>query len=101
VIQQESGARPCAVSSKGALGLMQLMPATSDQFGVNDPFDAEQNINAGARLLRQLLTRYSGDVSKTLAAYNAGPGRVDQTDGIPSIPETVHYVSSILSSLPH
>ena len=80
---------------------MQLMPATSEQLGVADPFDPKQNIQAGARLLKQLLTRYEGDVSKALAAYNAGAARVDQADGVPSIRETVHYVSSILSMLPH
>src|SRR5205085_361018 len=100
--RQESGSRPCAVSAKGAQGLMQLMPATSQQFGVADPFDARQNIQAGAKFLKQLLTRYGGDVTKALAAYNAGPGRVDQAGGaVPGIPETIHYVSSILSSLPH
>jgi soluble lytic murein transglycosylase-like protein len=101
IIRQESGARPCAVSAKGAQGLMQLMPATSAQFGVADPFDPKQNIGAGARLLKQLLTRYGGDVAKALAAYNAGPARVDQADGVPAIRETIHYVSSILGSLPH
>jgi soluble lytic murein transglycosylase-like protein len=101
IIRQESGARPCAVSAKGAQGLMQLMPATAEQFGVADPFDPKQNIQAGAKLIKQLLTRYSGDVSKALAAYNAGPTRVDRADGIPAIRETLHYVSSILASLPH
>lgn len=101
VIRQESGARPCAVSSKGAQGLMQLMPATSQQFGVADPFDPKQNLQAGAKYLKQLLDRYGGDVPKALAAYNAGPGRVDQAGAIPSIPETVRYVSSILATLPH
>ena len=101
VIRQESGALPCAVSSKGAQGLMQLMPATSQQFGVSDPFDPRQNIAAGAKFLKQLLTRYSGDVSKALAAYNAGPGRVDKAGDVPAIPETLNYVSSILALLPH
>jgi len=102
IIRQESGARPCAVSSKGAQALMQLMPATSQQFGVADPFDPKQNLQAGAKFLKQLLTRYSGDVTKALAAYNAGPARVDQAGGaVPAIAETVHYVSSILGALPH
>ena len=101
VIRQESGARPCAVSSKGAEGLMQLMPATSRQFGVADPFDPRQNLQAGAKYLKQLLNRYGGDVAKALAAYNAGPTRVDQAGAVPAIPETVRYVSSILSALPH
>ena len=101
VIRQESGARPCAVSSKGAQGLMQLMPATSQQLGVSDPFDPKQNLQAGAKYLKQLLARYGGDIPKALAAYNAGPGRVDQAGAIPPIPETVRYVSSILAGLPH
>jgi soluble lytic murein transglycosylase-like protein len=101
IIRQESGAHPCAVSPKGAQGLMQLMPSTSREFGAADPFDPKQNIQAGAKLLKQLLTRYEGDVSKALAAYNAGPARVDQSGGIPSIPETMRYVESILLSLPH
>ncbi len=62
VIAQESGARPCAVSSKGAQGIMQLMPATSEQFGVKDPFDPKQNVEAGTKLLKQLLTKYNSDV---------------------------------------
>ena len=74
VIAQESGARPCAVSWKGAQGLMQLMPATSEQFGVKDPFDPHQNVEAGTKLLKQLLTKYNNDVSLALAAYNAGEG---------------------------
>jgi soluble lytic murein transglycosylase-like protein len=102
IIHQESGARPCAVSVKGAQGLMQLMPATSEQFGVTDPFDPKQNIQAGTKFFKQLLTHYGGDVNKALAAYNAGPGRVDKAGGaVPAIAETVHYVSSILASLPH
>ena len=101
VIRQESGAHPCAVSPKGAQGLMQLMPATSQQFGVSDPFDPRQNVQAGAKFLKQLLARYGGDVTKALAAYNAGPGRVDQAGAIPQIPETMRYVSGILSMLPH
>jgi soluble lytic murein transglycosylase-like protein len=101
VLRQESAARPCAVSSKGAQGLMQLMPATSKQFGVADPFDPRQNLQAGAKYLKQLLTRYDGDVPTALAAYNAGPGRIDQSGAVPDIPETLHYVSRILTALPH
>ncbi len=100
VIEQESGARPCAVSWKGAQGLMQLMPATSETFGVRDPFDPRQNIEAGTKLLKQLLTKYNNDVSLALAAYNAGEGRVDREGGVPQIPETVNYVNSIQSKLP-
>ena len=99
VIRKESAFSPCAVSSKGAQGLMQLMPAIQTQFGVTNPFDTTQNINAGAKLLKLLLARYDGDVSLALSAYNAGPGRVDQSGGIPPIPETVSYVSEILKNL--
>ena len=100
VIDQESGARPCAVSWKGAQGLMQLMPATSQQFGVTDPFDPRQSVEAGTKLLKQLLTKYNNDISLTLAAYNAGAGRVDKDGNVPQIPETQNYVTSIQSKLP-
>jgi soluble lytic murein transglycosylase-like protein len=100
VIAQESGARPCAVSGKGAQGMMQLMPATSEQFGVKDPFDARQNVEAGTKLLKQLLTKYNNDVSLALAAYNAGSGRVDKDGGVPQIPETQNYVSDIQAKFP-
>ena len=100
VIAQESGARPCAVSWKGAQGLMQLMPATAEQFGVKDPFDPRQNVEAGTKLLKLLLTKYKDDVSLALAAYNAGEGRVDKDGGIPQIPETQNYVTDIESKLP-
>jgi soluble lytic murein transglycosylase-like protein len=99
VIAEESGARPCAVSWKGAQGLMQLMPATSEQFGVKDPFDPRQSVEAGAKLLKQLLTKYNNDVSLALAAYNAGEGRVDHDGGVPQIPETQNYVNDIQSKL--
>ena len=100
VISEESGARPCAVSAKGAQGIMQLMPATSEQFGVKDPFDARQNVEAGTKLLKQLLTKYNNDVSLALAAYNAGAVRVDKDGGVPQIRETQNYVSDIQSKLP-
>ncbi len=99
VIEQESGYRPCAVSPKGALGLMQLMPATAALLGVEDPFDPAQNLNGGARFLRYLLGRYAGDTGLALAAYNAGPARVDAAGGIPPIPETLDYVGAILRRL--
>ena len=95
VMRQESGFRPCAVSEKGAIGLMQLMPATAEQLGVKDSFDPMENVDAGARFLRQLLTRYDGDVLKAVSAYNAGPARVDAVDGIPQIPETIDYIKRI------
>jgi soluble lytic murein transglycosylase-like protein len=101
VARQESGFKPCALSAKGAQGLMQLMPATQVQFAVNDPFDAQQSLEGGAKLLKQLLDRYSGDVSKALGAYNAGAGRVDQAGGVPDIPETKNYVFSIISRFLH
>ncbi len=100
VIAEESGGRPCAVSWKGAQGLMQLMPATSEQFGVKDPFDPRQNVEAGTKLLKQLMTKYNNDVSLALAAYNAGEGRVDRDGGVPQIPETQNYVNDIQSKLP-
>lgn len=100
VINEESGGRPCAVSWKGAQGLMQLMPATAEQFGVTDPFDPNQSVQAGTKLLKQLLTKYNNDVSLTLAAYNAGEGRVDKDGGVPQIPETQNYVNDIQSKLP-
>ena len=100
VIAEESGGRPCAVSWKGAQGLMQLMPATSEQFGVKDPFDPRQNVEAGTKLLKQLMTKYNNDVSLALAAYNAGEGRVDRDGGVPQIPETQSYVNDIQSKLP-
>jgi soluble lytic murein transglycosylase-like protein len=100
VIEEESGGRPCAVSSKGAQGLMQLMPATADQLGVKDPFDPKQNVEAGTRLLKQLLAKYNGDTSLALSAYNAGEDRVDKDGKVPAIPETMNYVTDIVSKLP-
>lgn len=99
VARQESGFRPCVVSPKGAEGLMQLMPATQDQFQVTDPFNPMTSLDAGTKLLKQLLDRYHGDLSLALSAYNAGAGTVDKAGGIPQIPETQRYVSNILSRL--
>ena len=99
VIQQESGFRPCAVSNHGAQGLMQLMPATAAELGVADSFDPVENVTAGSKYLRQLLDRYGGDLLRALGAYNAGPTTVDEAGGIPAIPETQDYVSSIFSRL--
>jgi soluble lytic murein transglycosylase-like protein len=99
VIEQESGFRPCAISTKGAKGLMQLMPATIEQFKVDDVFDPQQNIEAGATYLRQLLDKYKGDLKLALAAYNAGSSTVDKTGGIPDIKETQDYVDGILKKL--
>ena len=96
VARQESGFRPCAVSPMGAEGLMQLMPATQFQFDVDDPFDAGQSLQAGTKLLKQLLNRYHGDLPLALSAYNAGTGPVDKAGGIPDIAQTRSYVMSIL-----
>ena len=100
VIQQESAFRPCAVSDKGAQGLMQLMPESSTRLTVKDPFDAKQSIDGGAKYLKELMTRYSGNLALALGAYNAGPEKVDQAGGIvPNIPETTRYVNGILTKL--
>jgi soluble lytic murein transglycosylase-like protein len=99
VMHRESAYKPCAISVKGAQGLMQLMPATAEQFGVKDPFDPEQNVAAGAKFLKQLLDRYNGDLSLALAAYNAGPGTVDRAGTVPDNPETKNYVIEILKRI--
>jgi soluble lytic murein transglycosylase-like protein len=99
VARQESGFHPCAVSPKGAEGLMQLMPATQAQLDVRDPFDPQESLSAGAKLLKQLLDRYHGDLALALSAYNAGIGRVDKTFSVPEIPETKDYVTDILGRL--
>jgi len=99
VIEQESGFRPCAVSAKGAQGLMQLMPATATELGVRDPFDPKENIEAGATYLKQLIDKFKGDLAQALGAFNAGPGAVDQANGIPDIPETRDYVGAILQKV--
>lgn len=99
MIEQESGFRPCAISPKGAKGLMQLMPATIEQFKVDDVFDPQQNIEAGATFLHQLLEKYKGDLKLALAAYNAGPGSVDKTGGIPDIKETQDYVEGVMKKI--
>ncbi|HEY5094201.1 MAG TPA: lytic transglycosylase domain-containing protein [Candidatus Eremiobacteraceae bacterium] len=98
VIGQESGFQPRAVSSAGAMGLMQLMPDTARGLGVRDPFDPAQNVEGGAKYLRGLIDRYHGRLDYALAAYNAGPGAVDKYGGVPPYPETQAYVKNILSS---
>jgi soluble lytic murein transglycosylase-like protein len=99
VIDQESAGRPCALSAKGAEGLMQLMPATAEEYEVDDPFDPKQNVEAGTKLLKSLLDRYKNDPTLALGAYNAGSGRVDRGGGVPKIPETMDYVTAILEKL--
>ena len=99
VMLQESAFRPCALSGKGAMGLMQLEPETAQDMGVGDPFDPAANVLGGARLLKLLLDRYGGDLSLTLGAYNAGTSKVDAAMGVPLIPETIDYVNRILTRL--
>jgi soluble lytic murein transglycosylase-like protein len=99
VMKQESAFKPCAVSMRGAQGLMQLMPTTAQQFHVADPFDPAQNVRAGAAFLKQLLTRYKGDLRLALAAYNAGPLRADQQDSRPFPIETQNYLANIFADL--
>ena len=99
VMEQESGFKPCAISDKGAQGLMQLMPTTASDLHVTDAFDPSQNVSAGAKLLRMLLDKYKGDTRLALSAYNAGGGRVDQTGSVPDIQETQDYVASIMNRL--
>ncbi len=101
VARQESGFRPCAVSPKGAAGLMQLMPSTQAQFQVKDPFSPKESLEAGSKLLKDLLERYHGNLALALSAYNAGADRVDKTGGVPEIPETQNYVVEILKRLTH
>jgi len=99
VIEQESAYRACAVSKRGAQGLMQLLPDTADALNVKDVFDPKENIAAGAKYLKQLLDKYKGDNKLALAAYNAGPAVVDAANGMPDIPETREYVDAILKKL--
>jgi hypothetical protein len=95
VISTESGWNPHAVSRKGAVGLMQLIPGTAQRFGVGNPFDPAQNVEGGTTYLKALLDRYNGDLSKTLAAYNAGEHAVDASRGVPPFWETQRYVQKV------
>ncbi len=95
VVKVESNFNSNAVSRKGAMGLMQLMPSTARSLNVKNPFDAQQNVDAGVRHLKQLLENYGGDVKLTLAAYNAGAGAVARSSGVPHFAETQDYVRKI------
>lgn len=99
VVEAESDYNQNEVSKTGAKGLMQLMPDTQKELGVVNPFDPHQSLTGGAKYLNQLLKKYNGNVALSLAAYNAGPGKVDRAQGIPNIPETKKYVNRILTQI--
>jgi soluble lytic murein transglycosylase-like protein len=99
IIQAESGFNPNAVSRAGAAGLMQLMPGTARGLGVTDPFDPQQNIFGGTRLLRRLLNSYDGNIPLVLAGYNAGMGAVKKYGGVPPYQQTQTYINRVMSIL--
>jgi soluble lytic murein transglycosylase-like protein len=101
VIKVESNFNPNAVSRKGAMGLMQLMPQTARQLHVSNPFDPQQNVDAGVRHLKKLIENYGGDIKLSLAAYNAGPGAVARSAGVPHFAETRDYVKRITELYSH
>ncbi len=99
MIQAESNFNPRALSPRGAAGLMQLMPVVARSYGVSEPFDLVQNLQAGMGYLKQLLARYGKSVPLALAAYNAGPSAVDRYNGIPPFRETREYIRRVISQL--
>ena len=98
VIKTESGFNPGAVSPKGAIGLMQLMPTTIKELGISNPFDVHENLMGGVTVLKKLMDKYSWDYSKALAAYNAGEVAVDEKGGIPEYKETRDYIKNVMDS---
>lgn len=98
LIAVESGFRVDAISPRGAIGLMQVLPTTALDMGIANPFDPVENMHAGCRYLQHLMRIYKGDLQLVLAAYNSGPGAVDKYGGIPPYPETQSYVRKILSA---
>lgn len=96
MIQQESSFQPYALSTSGAMGLMQLMPGTAQWLSVTDPYDIEQNIMGGTRYFRDQLEAFDGNTELALAAYNAGPNAVRKHNGVPPFSQTQHYVKSVM-----
>ncbi len=96
MIKVESDFNPTAISEKGAMGLMQIMPFNFEHLSLNDPFDPYENIMAGVRYFKNMLNKFNGDLSLSLAAYNAGPNAVDKFGCIPPYPETINYVEKVL-----
>jgi soluble lytic murein transglycosylase-like protein len=98
IVMAESAGDPSAISTAGAQGLMQLMPGTAAGCGISNAFDPEQNVDCGSRYLHELLERYNNNIELAVAAYNAGPGAVDQYHGVPPYAETRAYVSRVLTA---